>query len=76
MKEIIEKKEVQFVGWLIAMSIAIAVPFAVNGNRIDQLETQMKKVDTLHQELTVTLTDMQIRLATIQKDIEYLKLKK
>ena len=76
MKEIIERKEVQFVGWLIAMAVGIAVPFAVNGSRIDQLENQMKKVDTLHQELTVTLTDMQIRLATIQKDIEYLKLRK
>lgn len=76
MKEIIERKEVQFIGWIVTIVISIAIPFITYGARIDQLEKQMAKVDVVHAELSSTLTDMQVRLAQIQKDIEYLKLKK
>lgn len=76
MKEVIEKKEVQFVAWLMALVVSIAIPFITYGARIDQLEKQTANLESTRQELTITLTDMQVRLAQIQKDIEYLKLKK
>lgn len=76
MKEIIEKREIQFIIQIVLLVLAVAIPFVTYGARIEQLEKRVDKVDTLHQELSMTLTDMQVRLAQIQKDIEYLKLKK
>lgn len=76
MKEIIEKKEIQFIVWVILLVLSIAVPFAVNGNRIDQLERQVAEAQVSTKEITATLADIQVRIATVQKDIEYIKLKK
>ncbi len=76
MKEIIEKREIQFIIQIVLLVLAVAIPFVTYGARIEQLEKRADKVDTVHQELSMTLTDMQVRLAQIQKDIEYLKLKK
>ena len=76
MKEIIERKEIQLGIQLIGLALAVAIPFAVNGARIDQLEKQVAEDKISTKEITIALQDIQVRIATVQKDIEFIKLQK
>lgn len=69
----ISKKEVQFIAWLFAIIMSIAVPFITYGNKIQALETEVLQKKVFQTETGQTLEDIKIKQAEMQKDIDFIR---
>ena len=83
-KDALQKPEINFWIGLIIPLVAIAVAWGVNNTRLSNLENwfdffggryeeRVKQVDTKMDAQDVAFTQIQVRLAEIQKDISFIR---
>ena len=72
-ENLLSRKDVQFVVWIICLVIAGVIPFVTYGNKIKEMEIRQQELITNEEKMLNTLHEIDKKQAIIQIDIEYIK---
>lgn len=71
--DFLSKKEIQFIAWIVAVIMGIAVPFITYGNKIESLEQQVSDSAEVRMEIIEKLNSIQVDQAVVKNDVGHIK---